>query len=54
MSDRESTRQFAIRNVLTNHCGQVLTPNILDSIVRELQEEIEKGPCSWAFIREET
>ena len=50
MNDRESTQIFAIRNIITSHCGEILTPNAVDRICNEIEIEIQSGPCSWAFL----
>lgn len=47
--DAQTTRLFTIVYVLSAHCGKCLTPDILDSIAKELCNEIEHGPSSWAF-----
>jgi len=49
MNDKESTQAFAIRNIITSHCGEVLTPNNVDRICNEIETEMRNGPCSWAF-----
>ncbi len=49
MGEREATQQFEIRSILTSHCGQQLSPTIVDKIVEEAHQAMENGPCSWAF-----
>ena len=49
MSDREATQDFAIKTILINHCGQELSSTVIGDITRELKEEMNNGPCSWAF-----
>lgn len=47
--DIKETQIFAIRNIITVYCGQILSPNRIEEIVRKIEEEINKGACSWAF-----
>ena len=47
--DRQATQDHAILNVLLNHCGKGLTPDVIDAIRSELQQEMRHGPCAWAF-----
>ena len=49
MSDAKATRIFEVRNVLTGHCGERLTPDKVDEIVREIEAAMETGGCAWAF-----
>jgi hypothetical protein len=44
------TQRFAIFDVLTGHCGQMLTPDNVDKIMAEILHEMREGPCSWAFV----
>jgi hypothetical protein len=46
---REETQHFAVRTVITGHCGELLTPAKVDQILTELEAEMRAGPCSWAF-----
>jgi hypothetical protein len=52
MKDAETTRVFEIRNVLTEHCGSTLTPEKIDTIVRQIAQAMKDGPCAWAFRTE--
>jgi hypothetical protein len=47
--DREATQEFEVRNILTGHCGQRLTPEAVDRICTELTQAMRGGPCAWAF-----
>lgn len=47
--DRAATQGFSVQNILTTHCGTVLTPSRIDCIVKELAEEMQNGPTAWAF-----
>jgi hypothetical protein len=49
MSDREATQVFAMRSTLISRCGQILTPSLIEKIVKEMEAEMTSGPCSWAF-----
>jgi hypothetical protein len=48
-TDREATQIFSLRNILTTHCGQKLTPELLEQIVAEMVLEMRQGPTAWAF-----
>lgn len=48
-AEREATQQFAIFNVLVTHCGERLTPDIVDKIRDEIVAEMRTGPTAWAF-----
>lgn len=52
MSNREATQEFAIRNVLVGRCGEKLTPDTIERIVREIMQEVTKGSTNWAFSEE--
>ncbi len=43
------TRRFAVMNILISHCGQKLTPELIEAIVEEMQKEMNDSPCAWAF-----
>jgi len=45
----KATREFTIRNIITGHCGAVLTPTLVDQIVSEVVTEMAVGTTSWAF-----
>ena len=47
--DMAATRLFSIRTIITSHCSQLLTPEMVDLITQEVFKEIESGPTSWAF-----
>lgn len=49
MTDRDATQEFEIRNILANHCGERLSPDKVEQIVREIVDAMRTGPCSWAF-----
>jgi hypothetical protein len=49
MSDRTATQKFEIRNILTGHCEEVLSPIKIDEIVGEIEVAITSGPCARAF-----
>jgi hypothetical protein len=49
MTLRQTNQAFAIRAVVTGHCGETLTPTKVDQIVTELEAEMFYGPLSWAF-----
>jgi hypothetical protein len=49
MSDRETTQIFEIRNILIEHCGKELTPDLIDKISKQIEQAMAEGPCSWAF-----
>ena len=48
-SERESTQEFTVRNVLVDYCGQKLTGDTIERIVQKLTKEMKDGPTSWAF-----
>ena len=45
----QATREFEIRNILTGHCGEWLTPDKVDEIVAEIAKAMQSGPCAGAF-----
>lgn len=49
MDDKKATQIFEIRNILTNYCGQLLSPDKIDEIMNIVIKEITEGHCSWAF-----
>jgi hypothetical protein len=49
MSDAQATRDFSIQNIITNHCGKPLTPDLVDQIVREIIDEMRSGGTAWAW-----
>lgn len=51
-NDAEATRNFEIRNILTAHCGERLTPDKVDEIIRQIEVSMKEGPCAWAFCAE--
>jgi hypothetical protein len=46
MEDRMATQLFEIRTILIDH---MVTPAIIDAIMRDIKRAITNGPCSWAF-----
>ena len=38
-----------VRNIVTAHCGERLTPDMVDQIIREIEDEMDFGSCAWAF-----
>lgn len=48
-NDRKATQEFEVRNIITTHCGQRLTPDLVDAITNELLFAMRCGACSWAF-----
>lgn len=50
MDEAQATRNFAIRNILTGHCGEQLTPDNVDRIVAEIENAMGHGSCAWAFL----
>jgi hypothetical protein len=53
-SDREYTQMFAIRSILIRNCGSNLSPDMVDKLSCEIEEEITNSPCSWAFKESNT
>lgn len=49
LEETKSTQEFVIIDVLVKHCGEMLTPDKVDEIRKEIIDEMRKGPCSWAF-----
>lgn len=49
IQDQRATQVFVLRNVLIKHCGKNLSSNKIDEIMKEIEVEIEKGSCAWAF-----
>lgn len=49
MSDAEVTRKFSILYIVTNYCGQYLTPYLVEKMTNEIVREIENSSCSWSF-----
>jgi len=49
MSDRKATQIFQIRTIICGHCGEKLTFEKVNEIVREIELAMTIGPCSWAF-----
>jgi hypothetical protein len=47
--DREATQIFTIRFMLTKHCRETLSPDKIDEMMKEIEEEIKTGYCAWAF-----
>lgn len=47
--DVVATQEFAIRNILISHCGDRLTPEMVDRIASEIINEMRHGGCAWAF-----
>ena len=52
MNNRKSTQIFVLRNLLTNHCGQTLSPDQIDCIMDEIKTELENGSCAWTFKKQ--
>lgn len=52
-TERESTQEFAIKDILINNCGKTLTPGNIDDIAEQMIWEMRKGPCAWAFSQGE-
>jgi hypothetical protein len=48
----KATREFSIRNILTGHTGQLLSPKLVDQIVSEIVTEMACGSTAWAFLSE--
>jgi len=48
-TERESTQDFTIKDILINHCGQTLTPDNIDAIQEQMEWAMHEGPCAWAF-----
>ena len=53
-SDAEEAQRFAIFDVLTGHCGEMLSPNKVDVIMAEILHEMREGPCAWSFAKKKT
>ena len=51
--DREATQEHAIFGVLITYCGQMLTPDTVDAMMRAIRAEMRSGPCAWAFANTE-
>ena len=49
MTDREGTQRFELMNILINHTGETLMPDIITKITEEMKTAMTTGPCSWAF-----
>ena len=47
--DAKATREFEIRNILTQHCGTTLTFDTVNRICCEINDAMSNGPCRWAF-----
>jgi hypothetical protein len=48
----QATRLFEVWVILTGHSGELLTPDKVDGIVREIAKAMNDGPCAWAFKSE--
>lgn len=46
---KRGTQIFEIKNVLIDHCMEILTPDKIDEIIEKISIAINTGPCSWAF-----
>lgn len=44
-----TTQLFVVRSILINHTYAVLDPATIEKIIKEIENEITKGPCNWAF-----
>ena len=53
MGDREATQIFEIRSILMKHFGKQLDHNVFEEFSQEMEEVMRRGPCSWAFKKEE-
>jgi hypothetical protein len=51
-ADAKTTREFAIRNIITAHTGKRLTPDVVDQIVKKISDEMQSGSTAWAFLSE--
>lgn len=49
MDDGKATRELAILNVLVDHTGEMLTPDCVERIAREINDVMATGPEAWAF-----
>ena len=49
--DRLCTQMFMMGDILIRHCGETLTPEKIDQMMLEMQQEVTGGVCSWAFRR---
>ncbi len=49
MTDAEATRNFEIKNILTEHCGELLTHDKVDAIAHQIKVAMKDGPGAWAF-----
>lgn len=47
--DRIATREFAIRSILIQHFSFVISPNVIEKVVKALSKGMISGPCAWAF-----
>jgi hypothetical protein len=39
----QATRLLEVRNILTGHCGELLTPDKVDGIVREIAKAMNEN-----------
>lgn len=51
MADAEATRNFTIRNIITGHCGECLTPDRVDEIVNEIVAAMRADPRAFGGER---
>ncbi len=49
LASAECTRNFEVRHILVGYCGQLLTPDKVDEIAREIFDSMREGPVAWAF-----
>lgn len=52
-ANREATQVHIIFDGLIKHCGKRLDAELIEQIEKELLEEIQNGPCSWAFAEDD-
>lgn len=48
-TERESTQEFAIKDILITNCGKALTPGNIDDIFEQMVWAMREGPTAWAF-----
>lgn len=47
--DRLATQDFTVFTLLVKYTGNILTPDLIEALRQEFQQEMREGPTSWAF-----